>query len=138
MTTGAKWQHGLIIDEAFLASHPEARFVFGDNLQRAGLAGGARLRHHPQSVGFCTKKNPGMKPQDFFKPEEYRPLFFDYLDQLENIISANQQLVFYISRVGAGLANRYRIWELLIKPNMERELSRYNNVVFCWEEPYRE
>lgn len=58
-----------IVDEEFLNSNPNAIFVFGDNLIRRGTGGAAKLRHHPQTYGFVTKKLPNNNDASFFTPE---------------------------------------------------------------------
>ena len=49
----------------------ETLFIFGDNLLRVGEAGQAVIRGQVNSIGLATKKEPGMKPEDFFNDEEY-------------------------------------------------------------------
>lgn len=120
------------ITEEFLEKHPNAYFVFGDNLARQGYGGAATLRDHRRSVGFITKKFPNNNDDSFYKPGEYSPVFFEELAKLEALVKAKQDKIFYISKVGGGLANRYRIWELLIYHNLVMKLEKYNNVVFCW------
>lgn len=122
------------VTEEFLNTNPSAYFVFGDNNQRQGLGGAAKLRHHPKAIGFVTKKAPNNEITSFYKPDEYAPLFFDQLRQLEEHVKNNQHHTFYISKLGAGLANRHRIWELVIRHNLIADLENYNNVVFCWEQ----
>lgn len=123
----------LIITEEFLNDRPDARFVFGDNLLRFGYGGAAKLRDHPQAIGFITKKAPDNKDQSFFRPEEYSPVFLGELKKLTEQIVACPELTFYISQLGAGLANRHYIWERVIRHNLEIKLSDYPNVIFLWE-----
>jgi hypothetical protein len=124
----------LEVTEEFLNTNPNAYFVFGDNTQRKGTGGAAKLRNHPKAIGFVTKKVPSAEIGSYFRPDEYAPLFFQQLDQLEGHVKNNPHHTFYISKLGSGLANRYRIWELVIKHNLLDTLTPYNNVVFCWEE----
>ena len=124
----------ITVTEETLNSEPESYFVFGDNTIKQGTGGAAKLRHHPRAIGFVTKKQPDNKPSSSFKPEEYLKIFFEQLDQLINIIKTNPQKTFYVSKLGAGLANKYMIWERVIKHNLVSELGEYSNVVFCWEE----
>jgi len=49
----------------------ETLFIFGDNLLRVGEAGQAVIRQQTNAIGLATKKEPGMKPEDFFNDEEY-------------------------------------------------------------------
>ena len=123
----------ITITEEFLNSNPNSYFVFGDNLIRKGYGGAAMLRDHPQAIGFVTKKFPDYRDTSFYDPQEYESLFFDELEKLEKMIIERPDKTFYISQLGGGLANRYKIWEVLIQPNIVGKLSNFNNVVFCWE-----
>jgi hypothetical protein len=55
------------------------------------------------------------------------------LDKLINFIRKNRDKTFYISKLGSDLANKYRIWELLIHHNLLDKLKNFDNVVLCWE-----
>jgi hypothetical protein len=122
------------ITQIFLDENPNAYFVFGDNLERRGYGGAAKLRDHPRSIGFITKKFPDNKDESFYKPEEYSPVFFEELKKLKVIIQKQPNKTFYISQLGGGLANRYKIWEKLIRHNIVRDLSQFENVIFCWSD----
>jgi hypothetical protein len=121
------------ITENFLNKNTDSFFVFGDNLCRMGYGGAAILRDHPNSIGFVTKKFPDNRDSSFYTVDEYKELFFQELSKLKKIIEENQNKMFYISKLGAGLANKYRIWEGLIDENIVNCFSNFNNVVFCWE-----
>ena len=129
----SKYQ-SLKITQNFLDETPNAYFVFGDNLERRGYGGAAKLRDHPHSIGFITKKFPDNKDESFYKPEEYSAVFFEELSKLKIIIQKRPDKIFYISQLGGGLANRYRIWEKLIRHNIVRSLSGLENVIFCWSD----
>jgi len=122
------------ITHEFLDRTPNAYFVFGDNLERYGFGGAAKLRDHPHAIGFITKKFPDNKDNSFYKPEEYSSVFFEELSKLVKTIERRSDKIFYISQLGAGLANRYNIWEKLIHHNLVLTLEKYCNVVFCWNE----
>jgi len=124
--------NSLTITESFLNSNPNAYFVFGDNLERRGTGGAAKLRYHSRAVGFITKKFPDNNNESFYKPEEYSPVFFEELDKLEKLIKKSPNKIFYISQLGGGLANKYNIWQKLIRHNLVRKLENFDNVVFCW------
>lgn len=119
---------GTNIDATFLDNSPRSIFVFGDNIIRKGTAGAAKLRYHPRSYGFITKKLPNNDDTSFFRPVEYRPLFNKELHELMELIVFNPDNIFLISKIGAGLANRYGIYEQIIQPGLET-LRRYSNVV---------
>lgn len=129
----AKYEN-LIITEEFLEQNSNSYFVFGDNLQRWGHGGAAALRDHPRAIGFITKKFPNSKDESFYKPEEYSPVFFEELDKLKKLIERQPDKTFYISQLGGGLANKYFIWQKLIRHNLVRELEKFENVVFCWSD----
>ena len=120
------------ITQEFLDNNLNAYFVFGDNLERYGHGGAAKLRDHPHAIGFITKKFPDNKDESFYKPEEYSPVFFEELGKLKQIIQKRPDKIFYVSQLGGGLANRYKIWEKLIRHNLVRSLTDLDNVVFCW------
>jgi hypothetical protein len=122
------------ITSNFLDENPNAYFIFGDNLIKQGYGGAAKLRDHPHAIGFITKKFPDNEDSSFYKPEEYYTVFFEELSKLETLISRHPTKTFYISKLGGGLANKYRIWEKLIKHNLVRKFRNFPNVVFCWNE----
>ena len=122
----------IIITQEFLDQNPNSYFVFGDNLERNGTGGAAKLRYHPQSIGFITKKFPDNKDESFYKPEEYAAVFFEELDKLKKNIKARRNDVFYISQLGGGLANKYYIWQKIIEHNLTSSLNGFKNVIYCW------
>ena len=127
----AKYEN-FIVTKDFLDKNPNAVFVFGDNLRRVGYGGAAALRDHKQTYGFITKKNPDNIDLSFYRPESYRIDFIAHSVELQLIIEKNLDKTFYISQLGGGLANRYKIWEQVIKPGLEKYFSHYDNVVFLW------
>lgn len=128
----AEWRN-IIITEKFLNNNSRAIFVFGDNLQRTGYGGAAILRDHPRSYGFITKKYPDNNDESFYRPKEYAMIFFDELVKLKEKIKDDPFKTFYISQLGAGLANKYKIWENIIKDGLEKNLKDCLNVVFLWD-----
>jgi len=125
--------NNFIITKQFLDENPNAIFVFGDNTHRVGYGGAAILRDHPQSYGFITKKNPDNRDDSFYHPDSYRIDFLAYAVELQLFIEKNIDKTFYISQLGGGLANRYKIWEQVIKSGLEKNFSHYDNVVFLWD-----
>lgn len=120
-----------IITEEYLDNNPSCIFVFGDNLIRKGTGGAAKLRHHPQTYGFITKKYPNNASDSFFNVPEYRQVFETELAKLVHNIIENPNKVFLISKLGGGLANKYRIFEEVIQPGLQC-LKKYSNVKFLW------
>lgn len=127
----AKYEN-FIVTKEFLDDNPNAVFVFGDNVRRVGYGGAAMLRDHPQAYGFITKKNPDNMDESFYRPESYAIDFLVYAVELQLFIEKNLDKTFYISQLGGGLANRYKIWEKVIKPGLIKHFSHYDNVVFLW------
>ena len=122
------------ITQEFLEDNPNAYFVFGDNLERYGHGGAAKLRDHPHAIGFITKKFPDNRDGSFYKPEEYSPVFFEELKKLKAIVEKRPDKLFFISKLGGGLANKFRIWDRLIRHNLVRTLDDFSNVIFCWSD----
>jgi hypothetical protein len=128
----AKYEN-FIVTKQFLDENPNAVFVFGDNFRRAGYGGAAALRDHKQTYGFITKRNPDNMDQSFYRPDNYRFDFNVYVLELRLFIEKNNDKTFYISQLGGGLANRYKIWEEVVKPGLEKNISHYDNVIFLWD-----
>lgn len=127
----ATYKPNLMVTWNFLDSHPNAIFVFGDNLQRCGKGGAAKLRDHPQTLGFITKKFPDTRDCSYYHPYEYEAVFLEEFEKLKARIAGSPSQIFYVSQLGGGLANKYRIWEEVISPKL-KALERYPNVVFCF------
>lgn len=121
-----------VITEEFLNNNPEYIFVFGDNTQRQGLGGAAALRHHRQAVGFITKKTPGGEDKDYFTPENYIEVYLREISHLRKRIKDNKDKTYIITPLGAGLANRFKIFEQIIEPTIKSLLSDLNNVEYTW------
>ena len=124
--------NNFIVTKEFLDQNPNAVFIFGDNRRRIGYGGAASLRDHSQTYGFITKKNPDNLDESFFHPESYHIDFTVQSVELQLIIEKNPDKIYYISQLGGGLANRYKIWEKVCKPRLEKDFSGYDNVVFLW------
>jgi len=125
--------NNFIITKEFLDQNPNVVFIFGDNRRRLGYGGAASLRDHPQTYGFITKKNPDNLDESFFRPESYHIDFTVQSIELQLIIEKNPDKIYYISQLGGGLANRYKIWEKVCKPRLKKYFSGYDNVVFLWD-----
>lgn len=123
----------MIITKEYLLNNPKHIFVFGDNLLRKGKGGAAILRDLPNTYGFITKKAPNNRDESFYRVNEYREIFAAEMARLTEEISKHPDNTYLISKLGAGLANRYKIWENVIKPSIKPALFRFSNVVFLWE-----
>ena len=123
------------ISKEFLDENPKAYFVHGDDLSKSGLTGAARIKCHPHTLSFITRKWANEKDDgSFYRPEEYASVFFEELSKLEKIVSKYPNRTFYIPKIGSGPSNRFFIWERLIHHNLVGALTKYDNVVFCWED----
>jgi hypothetical protein len=122
----------MIITKEYLRANPNHIFVFGDNLLRKGKGGAAELRDEPNARGFITKKAPNNETESFYHPTEYRGVFTKELYDLSWEIFDHPEKTYLISKLGAGLANRYKIWETIIQPGLER-IRGFLNVTFLWE-----
>jgi len=124
----------ITITHEFLDRDSNAYVIFGDNLIKKGFGGAAKLRDHPHAIGFITKKYPDNKDESFYRPEEYSPVFFEELEKLKVMIKRKPDKTFYITQLGGGLANKFRIWQTLIHHNLVMSLEKFENVVFCWKD----
>lgn len=115
----------------YLRENPNHIFVFGDNTIRKGKGGAAITRDEDNTYGFITKRLPDSNDGSYYKPQEYLPIFRDEMIKLIHTIIYNPNKTFLISKLGAGLANKYMIYEKVIKPGLH-ELKRYPNVEFLF------
>lgn len=125
----------MIVTKEYLRSHKLGKeacvFVFGDNTIRKGYGGAAKLRDESNAYGFITKKFPNNDDSSFFRPDEYKEVFQEELNKLINLIESHPQYTYLISKLGGGLANKYRIFEEVIEPGIQ-VLKKFNNVKFLW------
>lgn len=121
-----------LVTKEFLENNPDCIFVFGDNLERRGLGGAAKLRNLSNTYGFITKKAPNNLPESFYIPEEYNDFFWKEVRKLATYIYERPKKLFIISKLGAGLANRYLIFQKIIEPNLKGVFSTQKNILFTW------
>jgi hypothetical protein len=121
-----------IVSTRYLRDNPDHIFVFGDNKIGRGKKGAAIHRDEPNAYGFVTKKYPNYKNESYYKPREYKDVFEKEMSKLMQRIEENPQQTFLISRLGSGLANKYRIWEKVICEGLET-LKKYPNVKFLYK-----
>lgn len=121
------------ITTKYLKDNPNHIFVFGDNTDRRGKAGAAALRTEPNTYGFITKKHPNNMECSFYHPDEYIHVFNQQLSLLVYEIENHPDKTYLISKLGAGLANKFNIWEQIIKKGL-RHLRHYRNVEFLFGE----
>lgn len=97
-----------IITREDLRANSDAKYIFGDNLQRAGFGGQAKaMRGEPNAIGVATKYAPGMTEKCFFSDDD-----FDYLssridaDFKPAFVHAKRGglVVFPLNGIGTGLS----------------------------------
>lgn len=121
-----------IVTTEYLRENQDHIFVFGDNLKGFGKKGAAIHRDEPNSYGFVTKKYPSYANSSYYRPKEYRKVFEEELNRLIKDIEGCPHLTFLISKLGNGLANKYNIWEKVIKDGL-KVLEKYDNVRFLFD-----
>lgn len=122
----------ILIDKKYLRENPDHIFVFGDNVMRTGRGGAAYLRGEPNTYGFITKRYPASNDFSYFRVDEYREIFEIEFNKLKEIIENTADKIFLISKIGAGLANKYGIYEEVILPRLP-ELTNFENVKFLFD-----
>jgi hypothetical protein len=132
----AKCQPGFKLTYDYLSQNPNTSFVYGcfEHGYPPPKPGEERLaQHHPHGcVGvqvICGTPDKSV----CYQPEAFRGPFFKMLNSLEDLIKGNPQRTFYVARLGSGRANRYKIWETIIRHNLIDTLGEYSNVVFLWD-----
>ena len=124
----------IVITKEYLESHPDHIFVFGDNLIRRGKGGAATFRDEPNSYGFITKRYPNNRDSSFYEPIDYEAIFWKEVEKLKQEIQKHPEQIYLISKLGAGLANRFHIYEAIIEPNLPDALKEFDNVIFLWSD----
>ena len=122
----------MIVTEQYVDEHPNVIFVYGDNLLHRGRGGAAVLRWHHQSYGFVTKRRPSWTDDAFYHPDEYRSVFDQELSRLLDQIRSHPDRIYLISKLGSGLANRYHIYEEIIRPALHQLQQDYPNVYLVY------
>lgn len=120
------------ITRQYLIEHPDHIFVFGDNELRAGEGGAAALRDMPNTYGFIAKKCPCNNDNCFYMPDEYEAIYHEEVSVLALYIVTSPGKTFLISKLGAGLANRFGIFEAIIRPRIKYDLQGLGDVQFLW------
>ena len=132
------WQEGkeVFLNEKDLRSNPNWVFVFGDNEDGQGYGGAAKLRDEPNVYGFLTCRHPINEQKYgqtcYYQPEEYVAVYKNEIKRISKEITKNPNKVYMVSKLGAGLANKYKVFDKVIKPNLKRDLGKFDNVIFLW------
>lgn len=120
----------MLVTKEYLELNPNHIFVFGDNTLHKGKSGAAALCHN--TYGFITKKLPCNQDSCFYTIAEYWPVFRVETAKLFHTIRKNQSNLYLISKLGAGLANRFGIFENIIELEIKYDLGGFANVRFLW------
>jgi len=121
----------ITITPEWLRKHPEVIFIFGDNLLGKGKKGSAICRDESNAWGFITKKEPNNNDSSFFRPRDYENVLIEEIYRLDKLIKQNSNKTILISKVGAGLANKYHIRSMIIVAlDKFNDVKEYPNVIF--------
>lgn len=134
MATMAKFTS---IDTAYLAANPTHILVYGAAKFGANNTP-VKLRSESNTWAFITKRMSTTGPDSYFTTDgdfktDYQKEFNKQVEMLKAEIEAHPEQTYLITRVGSGLANRHKIWEKVIKPQLPAALGHLPNVVFLWE-----
>ncbi len=115
------------ITREMVRAEPEALFVFGDNLARAGYGGQAReMRGETNVVGIPTKRSPSMAPGAFFTDADLPAFLMAATPPFQSLaqhLARGRAVVMPADGIGTGLADLQRraprIWA-----SLQRALAR--------------
>lgn len=95
------------ITREMVRAEPEARFVFGDNVQRVGYGGqAAAMRGEPNAIGVATKWEPGSSDPDFFTDDDLKAfgVVQDDLNKIEAALAEGRTVYIPADGLGTGLS----------------------------------
>lgn len=92
-------------------NNPNKLYIFGDNLQRYGMAGQAIIRRCKNATGLATKISPSMEEEAFFNDKDYK-IFINIIDKeiakikrvFNNDLREVDTIVFPVDGLGTGLS----------------------------------
>lgn len=70
-----------------LRANPDFTFVFGDNYQRKGKGGQAKIRDEPNAMGLATKWAPDKHHLDYFSDEDWELIGEDLMKVLVHALT---------------------------------------------------
>jgi hypothetical protein len=115
-----------------LRAHPDWLFVFGDNYERKGLGGQAKVcRGEPNTIGWATKKAPNNLPASYLTDEDMVDWLVNCSEDVAVISAALRQLrvvVFPEDGIGTGLAK--------LPEKAPAITAVINNAIGSWVERY--
>lgn len=119
------------ITRQFIREHPDALFVYGDNMKQTGLGGQAKeCRGEPNTLGIPTKWKPNKNPDAYFSDKDYdevMPTIMVKFNLLEIKLKQGKDVYYPKMGIGTGLAKlpilaprihqkiqaeAYRLWEI--------------------------
>lgn len=98
------------INRAMVRTHPDALFVFGDNMQGRGLGGQAKeMRGEPNTIGVPTKWAPERKAAAYFDDDDRlnRDVWHairEAFDKMRRALADGRNVVIPADGLGTGLA----------------------------------
>jgi len=127
----------ITITHEYLDLHPNSYYIYGSDLTgKAVCKKELYVSNHLHALGFIVKKYNDSTDASYYRLEEYSVILFEEIKKLSTIIRKRPDKMFFVSKLGADHANKFRIWELLICHNLVRELEEFDNVTFCWEDRF--
>lgn len=121
-----------VVTEDFFKNTKDLVFVYGDNDLRMGSGGAAKFRYEVNTYGFVTKKAPSGYNDAYYTPEEYKEVYEYQVRAFKAKLNLNPDIIFLVSKIGAGLANEYKIFEEVIEPRIKEDFKEFKNVEFLW------
>lgn len=118
-----------IVNRQFLNQNKNICFIFGSSLYGNGYGGAAALRDCLNSHPFVTKLHPNNLDSSFYRPKEYFPIYKEEIIKLKHFILTSNYKTFLITKLGSGLANKYKIWEEVIEPNIKNDLAEFGDKI---------
>lgn len=88
-------------------NNPNTLYVFGDNCQRFGKGGQAKIRSCPNTFGIRTKRYPGTNMEDYFYDcDEHKQIIITDCKNLRELYIMNvyDNIVFPKDGLGTGLS----------------------------------
>lgn len=97
-----------LIIRADLRANPDQLYVFGDNVERRGLAGqAAEMRGEPNAVGIPTKWFPKLTPKAFFwdsQRDQIIPIIEPEYQRLIEALNQGKTVIWPTDNIGTGLS----------------------------------
>jgi len=95
------------ITRNMIKSNRDKVFVFGDNMQRRGYGGQAKVaRGEPNTIGLPTKWKPTRDYDAYFRDEDFdkvKPIIDETFDRIEEELARGKEVVFF-PNIGKGYA----------------------------------